>query len=307
MHTPDDEGATALTHAALGGHVDTIKALLVMGADREEVKFNSEVGKAYRKISVSQGSFISSSKGSFKKKKEPKTLIPHGRTALLAAACAGNREAVVKLIMTSPVITANSIVPAGKLVWTALMGAAANGHADVVATLLELGADPNPPEIEGTVLEPWVSRFESRFGFCSCDLLLTCPSSYSSSSSSTSSTYPLLPVRLPCLAPFSPQPQPHLPPLFHLPQTALELANETGDDRVAFLLREAGADGWTPLMCAAARGDLDMAERLIAELIIRVRFLNDSICNNCGKEVDPKWQFCPHCSHSLAQQDEVNM
>eukprot|EP00439_Symbiodinium_sp_Y106_P052429 s925_g7.t1 len=139
----DDAGQTALMHAAWGGHVQIVRLLVELGADKDMLSFGitygmSALGMAARRERLDMVRLLVDAGAN----KDLQDL--HGRTALMHAAIDGHK-AIAYLLMDAGASTS----------WqdsdgrTALMHAAANGRIAIARLLVQFGADKDSQSTGG--------------------------------------------------------------------------------------------------------------------------------------------------------------
>ena len=133
VNAPQVDGMTALHWATHQDDLETADLLIRAGAN---VKATNRYGVMPLSIACTNGN------GALvelllKAGADPNTALPGGETPLMTAARVGSLAAVKSLLARGATVDARD----ARRGQTALMWAAAEGHADVVQTLIELGAD----------------------------------------------------------------------------------------------------------------------------------------------------------------------
>lgn len=132
VETPDEQGWTALTHAAACGQ-DTIIALLI----RSRAKVNNQDRNGYSALHwAAFHGHLSTAKLLLENQANVNACSKLGWTPLIQAATQGHTLVVALLISAGAEVNAISNDH-----WTALQKSSANGHAETVKFLLSKGAD----------------------------------------------------------------------------------------------------------------------------------------------------------------------
>jgi ankyrin repeat protein len=135
VNEPARDGSTALLWAAYHSDLEMTRALLAAGA-------SVNTANKYGITPLLQASRTGDTpvmQALLKAGASPKQTHPQGETALMAAAKAGSGPAVRMLLESDAEVNAADLYQQQ----TALMWAAAEGHVDVLQTLLAAKADPN--------------------------------------------------------------------------------------------------------------------------------------------------------------------
>jgi uncharacterized protein len=133
VNAPQVDGMTALHWAAYRDDVESVELLVRAGAN---VKATNRYGVAPLTLAITNGNSAMVDR-LLKAGADPNTTLPGGETALMTAARVGVLASVKALIARGAIVDAKD----EKHRQTALMWAAAEGHAPVVEMLIELGAD----------------------------------------------------------------------------------------------------------------------------------------------------------------------
>ena len=135
VNDPGPDGSTALLWATYNSHVEMARALIEAGADVDTPNTYgiAPLLQASRTGDAALVGALLEAGASLE------SLHPDGETSLMAASRSGDLEAVRLLLDAGAEVNAVETFQEQ----TALMWAAAEGHVDVVGTLLGLDADPN--------------------------------------------------------------------------------------------------------------------------------------------------------------------
>jgi len=133
VNAPQVDGMTALHWAAYQDDVESVELLLRAGAN---VKAANRYGITPLTLAITNGD-SAMVEALLKAGADPNTTLPGGETALMTAARVGTLASVKALIARGARVDGKD----EKHGQTALMWAAAEGHAPVVEMLVELGAD----------------------------------------------------------------------------------------------------------------------------------------------------------------------
>ena len=133
VNAPQVDGMTALHWATYQDDQDTVELLLRAGAN---AKAANRYGMTPLSLACVNGN-AATVESLLKAGADPNAALPGGETPLMTAARVGSLASVKSLLARGAVVDARD----ERRGQTALMWAAAEGHAEVVQTLIELGSD----------------------------------------------------------------------------------------------------------------------------------------------------------------------
>ena len=133
VNAPQVDGMTALHWATYQDDVETVELLIRAGASAKAV---NRYGVTPLSLATANGN-AAIVESLLKAGADPNAALPGGETPLMTAARVGSLAAVKSLLARGATVDAKD----ERRGQTALMWAAAEGHADVVQTLIELGSD----------------------------------------------------------------------------------------------------------------------------------------------------------------------
>jgi len=145
VNTPANDGSSALLWAAFRSDADMAKALLAAGATVDSANHYGVTPL----LQASRNGDVEVMRALLDAGAEPTRWHPDGETPLMAAARTGRVDAVKLLLSHGSFINASDPYQEE----TALMWASAEGHLEVVNTLLAAGADPNLKAHVSTITE----------------------------------------------------------------------------------------------------------------------------------------------------------